>query len=71
MHWTLFDMSPLFATMLLDRQYGGLQSSTDYKFASRCLRMLREEFNCRAQLTVRCDSLGLPGVLSLHRTSLS
>lgn len=52
MHWTLLDMSPLFAAMLLDRQYGGLQSLTDYKFVSRCLRMLREEFSYRPPLTV-------------------
>lgn len=54
LHWTLLDMSPLFATMLLDRQYVGLQSLTDYKFVGTCLRLLRDEFNCRPQLTVSC-----------------
>lgn len=52
LHWTLLDMSPLFASLLLDRDYGGLHSLTDFKFVSRSLRMLRDEFNCRLQLTV-------------------
>lgn len=52
LHWTLLDMSPLFASLLLDRDYTGLHSLTDFKFVSRSLRMLRDEFNCRPQLTV-------------------
>lgn len=53
LHWTLLDMSPLFASLLLDRDYAGLNSLTDFKFVSTTLRMLRDEFNCRPQLTVR------------------
>lgn len=52
LHWTLLDMSPLFATLLLDRDYGGLQSLPDYKFVTTCLKMLRDEFGLRPQLTV-------------------
>lgn len=52
LHWTLLDMSPLFASHLLDRDYAGLHSLTDFKFVSRSFRMLREEFNSRPQLTV-------------------
>lgn len=52
LHWTLLDMSPLFSSLLLGRGYVGLQSLTDFKFVSRCLRMLRDEFNLRPQLTV-------------------
>lgn len=52
LHWTLLDMSQLFSSNLLDRGYAGLHSLTDYKFVSKCLRMLREEFDCRSQLTV-------------------
>lgn len=52
LHWTLLDMSPLFASLLLDRDYAGLNSLTDFKFVSTTLRMLRDEFNCRPQLTV-------------------
>ncbi|CAM9297539.1 unnamed protein product [Ectocarpus fasciculatus] len=44
-------MSPLFATLLLDRDYAGLTSLTDFKFVATSLRMLRDEFNCRPQLT--------------------
>ncbi|CAN0519749.1 unnamed protein product, partial [Ectocarpus sp. 12 AP-2014] len=51
LHWTLLDMSPLFATLLLDRDYAGLTSLTDFKFVATSLRMLRDEFNCRPQLT--------------------
>ncbi|CAB1099840.1 unnamed protein product [Ectocarpus sp. CCAP 1310/34] len=51
LHWTLLDMSPLFATLLLDRDYAGLTSATDFKFVATSLRMLRDEFNCRPQLT--------------------
>lgn len=53
LHWTLLDMSPLFASMLLDRDYAGLNSMTDFKFVATTLRMLRDEFNFRPQLTVR------------------
>lgn len=53
LHWTLLDMSPLFASLLLDRDYAGLNSLTDFKFVSTTLRMLRDEFNCRPQLSVR------------------
>ncbi len=52
LHWTLLDMSPLFASLLLDRDYAGLSSLTDFKFVATSLRMLREEFNLRPQLTV-------------------
>lgn len=52
LHWTLLDMSPLFASLLLDRECAGLRSLTDFKFVSQSLRMLRDEFNCRPQLTV-------------------
>lgn len=53
LHWTLLDMSPLFASLLLDRDYAELNSLTDFKFVSTTLRMLRDEFSCRPQLTVR------------------
>lgn len=53
LHWTLLDMSPLFAELLLDRDYAQLSSLTDFKFVTTSLRMLRDEFNCRPQLTVR------------------
>lgn len=56
LHWTLLDMSPLFASLLLDRDYAGLNSSTDFKFVSTTLRMLRDEFNCRPKLTVRGEA---------------
>lgn len=52
LHWTLLDMSPLFSSLLLDRGYVGLQSLTDFKFVSHCLKMLRDEFNLRPQVTV-------------------
>lgn len=59
LHWTLLDMSQLFSSNLLDRGYAGLQSLTDYKFVSKGLRMLREEFDCSPQLTVsRCFDFG-------------
>lgn len=52
LHWILFDMSPTFTELLLDRDYGTLQSLTDYKFVTRGLKMLRDEFSFRPQLTV-------------------
>lgn len=52
LHWTLLDMSPLFVTWLLDRNHSGLQSLPDHKFVWTCLKMLRDEFGFRPQLTV-------------------
>ncbi|CAN0442641.1 unnamed protein product, partial [Pylaiella littoralis] len=45
LHWILLDMSPLFAELLVDRDYP-LSSLTDFKFVATALRMLRDEFNC-------------------------
>lgn len=53
LHWTLIDMSPSFASLLLDRGHAGLHSLPDFKFVSKGLRILWDEFNCRPQLTVR------------------
>lgn len=60
MHWTLLELSQLFAVMLLDLHYAGLQSLTDYKFVGRVFTILHKKFNCRPQLTVRVSKEFLP-----------